>query len=107
MNFGLLDRPQGFCASSEHVPILYLELSAGGPPLQYIPRGTCERRKLPCRFGVKAISPSAPPCRPQGYNGHTFWDQDMWMSPGILLLYPDLAQSLMTYRLNRLEGASV
>lgn len=41
----------------------------------------------------------------QGYNGHSFWDQDMWMSPGILLLYPDIAQSLMTYRYNRLAGA--
>lgn len=27
------------------------------------------------------------------------------MSPGLLLLYPDIAQSLMTYRFNRIAGA--
>lgn len=34
----------------------------------------------------------------QGYNGHTFWDCETWMYPGMLLLYPDIAQSLLFYR---------
>ena len=39
------------------------------------------------------------------YMGHTFWDQDIWMYPPLVLLYPDLARSSMRYRKNRLPAA--
>ena len=39
------------------------------------------------------------------YMGHTFWDQDIWMYPPLVLLHPDLARSSMRYRKNRLPAA--
>ena len=39
------------------------------------------------------------------YMGHTFWDQDIWMYPPLVLLYPDLARSSMRYRKNRWPAA--
>jgi len=40
-----------------------------------------------------------------GYNGHTFWDTELWMFPALLLLQPDIAASLMEYRFQRLDAA--
>lgn len=40
-----------------------------------------------------------------GYNGHVFWDTDLWMFPAILVLHPELAKSLVEYRYQRLEAA--
>ncbi|MGC9150952.1 MAG: glycosyl hydrolase family 95 catalytic domain-containing protein [Microbacter sp.] len=40
-----------------------------------------------------------------GYNGHVFWDADIWMFPVLLVLHPELAQSMIEYRFNRLEAA--
>lgn len=40
-----------------------------------------------------------------GYNGHVFWDTDLWMFPAILVLHPEMARSLVEYRFNRLEAA--
>ena len=40
-----------------------------------------------------------------GYQGHTFWDQEFWMVPTMILLHPDIARSCLQYRLDRLEGA--
>lgn len=40
-----------------------------------------------------------------GYNGHVFWDMDLWMYPAILILNPKLAKSLIEYRFDRLEAA--
>jgi trehalose/maltose hydrolase-like predicted phosphorylase len=40
-----------------------------------------------------------------GYNGHIFWDADLWMFPAILELHPDLAKSMIEYRYERLEAA--
>ncbi|MFN4086957.1 MAG: glycosyl hydrolase family 95 catalytic domain-containing protein [Spirosomataceae bacterium] len=40
-----------------------------------------------------------------GYNGHVFWDTELWMYPPILLLKPDMAKSILDYRFNRLEAA--
>lgn len=39
-----------------------------------------------------------------GYNGHTFWDMETWMAPTLLLFYPDLAESMIRYRLQRASG---
>jgi trehalose/maltose hydrolase-like predicted phosphorylase len=40
-----------------------------------------------------------------GYNGHVFWDADIWMFPALLVLHPELAKSMVDYRFNRLEAA--
>ncbi|WGK64939.1 glycosyl hydrolase family 95 catalytic domain-containing protein [Croceiramulus getboli] len=41
----------------------------------------------------------------QGYNGHIFWDTELWMYPPLLLLHQDIARSLVNYRSDRLEKA--
>lgn len=40
-----------------------------------------------------------------GYNGHIFWDADLWMYPAILILHPELAKSMIEYRYERLKTA--
>ena len=40
-----------------------------------------------------------------GYNGHIFWDADLWMYPAMLMLHPDLAKSMIMYRFDRLQAA--
>jgi trehalose/maltose hydrolase-like predicted phosphorylase len=40
-----------------------------------------------------------------GYNGHVFWDADLWMYPVLLVLHPEIAHSLIEYRFERLEAA--
>ena len=40
-----------------------------------------------------------------GYNGHVFWDADLWMFPALLVLHPELAKSMVEYRCQRLEAA--
>jgi trehalose/maltose hydrolase-like predicted phosphorylase len=40
-----------------------------------------------------------------GYNGHVFWDSELWMFPPLLLLQPQLAKSMIEYRYQRLEAA--
>ncbi|MEM8909480.1 MAG: glycoside hydrolase family 65 protein, partial [Bacteroidota bacterium] len=40
-----------------------------------------------------------------GYNGHVFWDTELWMYPAILMLQPDMAKSLLEYRFVRLGMA--
>jgi Trehalose and maltose hydrolases (possible phosphorylases) len=44
---------------------------------------------------------------PMGYEylGHTFWDQETWMYPPILMFHPEIAKSLLDYRFERLEAA--
>lgn len=39
------------------------------------------------------------------YNGHIFWDTELWMFPPLLLLNQDIARSLINYRSNRLDAA--
>jgi protein-glucosylgalactosylhydroxylysine glucosidase len=40
-----------------------------------------------------------------GYNGHVFWDTELWMYPPLLALHPEIARSLLEYRFERLEAA--
>lgn len=40
-----------------------------------------------------------------GYNGHTFWDCETWMYPSLVLWHPNLAASLLQYRVNRVDEA--
>ncbi|WP_396590275.1 glycosyl hydrolase family 95 catalytic domain-containing protein [Allomuricauda sp. R78024] len=41
----------------------------------------------------------------QSYNGHIFWDSELWMFPPLLLLNQDIARSLVNYRSDRLGKA--
>ncbi len=40
-----------------------------------------------------------------GYNGHVFWDTELWMYPPLLLLQPRIARSLLEYRFQKLDAA--
>jgi protein-glucosylgalactosylhydroxylysine glucosidase len=40
-----------------------------------------------------------------GYNGHVFWDAELWMFPPLLALQPAIARSMLEYRFQRLEAA--
>jgi protein-glucosylgalactosylhydroxylysine glucosidase len=42
-----------------------------------------------------------------GYNGHVFWDTELWMFPPLLMLQPEMAKSLLEYRFERLEAAKL
>jgi trehalose/maltose hydrolase-like predicted phosphorylase len=52
-----------------------------------------------------AYSPSPMGLSGLGYNGHVFWDADLWMFPGLLVLHPDIAKSLVEYRFQLLAAA--
>ena len=39
------------------------------------------------------------------YAGLIFWDAETWMYPGLLLLHPDVAKSIVEYRYRTLPGA--
>ena len=41
----------------------------------------------------------------QNYNGHIFWDTELWMYPPLLLLNQNIAKSLINYRSDRLDKA--
>jgi trehalose/maltose hydrolase-like predicted phosphorylase len=52
-----------------------------------------------------ALSPSPMGLSGLGYNGHVFWDTELWMYPSILVLHPALAESMIEYRYRRLDAA--
>ena len=52
-----------------------------------------------------ALSPSPMGLSGLGYNGHVFWDTELWMYPALLLTHPELGKSLVEYRFQRLEAA--
>jgi trehalose/maltose hydrolase-like predicted phosphorylase len=52
-----------------------------------------------------ALSPSPMGLSGLGYNGHVFWDTELWMYPAVLVLHPEIAKSMMEYRFQRLEAA--
>ncbi|MBT9395252.1 glycoside hydrolase family 65 protein [Hymenobacter sp. NST-14] len=51
------------------------------------------------------FSPSPMGLSGLGYNGHVFWDTDLWMFPALLVLHPEMARSMVEYRYQRLEAA--
>lgn len=57
-----------------------------------------------CREG-QAYSLSPMGLSGLGYNGHVFWDTELWMYPPLLTLKPELAKSLLEYRFQRLDAA--
>lgn len=40
-----------------------------------------------------------------GYNGHVFWDTELWMYPPLLMLNTGMAKSCIDYRIDRLSKA--
>ncbi len=52
-----------------------------------------------------SLSPSPMGLSGLGYNGHVFWDTELWMFPAILVMQPGIAKSLVEYRYQRLEPA--
>ncbi|MEO5593223.1 MAG: glycoside hydrolase family 65 protein [Chitinophagaceae bacterium] len=52
-----------------------------------------------------ALSPSPMGLSGLGYNGHVFWDTELWMYPGLLVLHPEIGKSMVEYRYERLEAA--
>ena len=52
-----------------------------------------------------ASSPSPMGLSGLGYNGHVFWDTEMFMMPPLIMLRPELAESMLEYRYERLEEA--
>src|SRR6476620_3299259 len=52
-----------------------------------------------------ALSPSPMGLSGLGYNGHVFWDTELWMFPSLLALHPEIAKSMVEYRYQRLEAA--
>ena len=52
-----------------------------------------------------ALSPSPMGLSGLGYNGHVFWDAELWMFPAVLVLHPEIARSMLEYRYQRLETA--
>jgi trehalose/maltose hydrolase-like predicted phosphorylase len=52
-----------------------------------------------------ALSPSPMGLSGLGYNGHVFWDTELWMFPALLVLHPEIAKSMVEYRFQRLESA--
>src|SRR5829696_2452783 len=52
-----------------------------------------------------ALSPSPMGLSGLGYNGHVFWDTELWMFPAVLVMHPELAKNMVEYRFQRLEAA--
>ena len=57
-----------------------------------------------CRKG-SGLSISPMGLSSQGYNGHIFWDSEIWMYPPMLFVNPDIARSMIDYRCDRLDAA--
>ena len=58
-------------------------------------------------FSRKGVAQSLSPMGLSGlgYNGHVFWDTEMFMMPPLLMLRPELAKSMLEYRFERLDEA--
>ncbi|MEO8720933.1 MAG: glycoside hydrolase family 65 protein [Ginsengibacter sp.] len=52
-----------------------------------------------------SYSPSPMGLSGLGYNGHVFWDTELWMFPSLLVLHPEMARSMLEYRFQRLKEA--
>jgi trehalose/maltose hydrolase-like predicted phosphorylase len=52
-----------------------------------------------------SYSPSPMGLSGLGYNGHVFWDSELWMYPSVLIMHPEIAKSMIEYRYERLDAA--
>ncbi len=76
----------------------------GDPQAQREVRGMLYHLYSFAREGT-AYSPSPMGLSGLGYNGHVFWDSEMFMMPPLLMLHPELARSMLEYRFLRLDEA--
>lgn len=72
--------------------------------LSYLPFPKLSSRGLPplCGLSPGGLAYGGPMA---DYEGHNFWDTEIWMFPPILLLHPGAAKELLDYRLSRLGPA--
>jgi trehalose/maltose hydrolase-like predicted phosphorylase len=52
-----------------------------------------------------SYSPSPMGLSGLGYNGHVFWDTELWMYPAVLIMHPEIAKGMIEYRYERLDAA--
>ena len=76
----------------------------GDPEAQLAVRSALYHLYASCRHDL-GLSPSPMGLTSRGYYGHVFWDTEIWMYPAMLLLNQGIAQSMLQYRLDRLDGA--
>lgn len=60
---------------------------------------SCTREN--CSVGLAPMGLSSS----EGYNGHYFWDTEIWMYPPLLVMNPGAGRSLMDYRCNCFQQA--
>lgn len=76
----------------------------GDPEAQQAVRFALFNLYSSCREGSRlSVAPMGLSSR--GYNGHVFWDTEMWMYPPLLLLNEGIARSMVDYRTDRLAAA--
>ena len=78
----------------------------GDPEAQLAVRSALYHLYASCRHDL-GLSPSPMGLTSRGYYGHVFWDTEIWMYPAMLLMNQGIAQSMLQYRLDRLDGARV
>ena len=77
---------------------------AGRPELQAWVRGGLYSLLASARQGQGySIGPAG--LSSDNYAGLIFWDAETWMYPGLLLLHPDIARSMLEYRYKTMSGA--
>lgn len=64
--------------------------------------GTSRREFPVAKYGMGPFGLSAEP-----YNGHTFWDADVWMLPTLLFTEPNAAKSIAEYRIGKFDQAKM
>ena len=76
----------------------------GDPEAQQAVRFALYSLYSSCREGTRL---SVPPMglSSQGYNGHIFWDTELWMLPPMLMLNHGIARSMIDYRTDRMDAA--
>ena len=76
----------------------------GDPDAQKAVRFALYNLYSSCREGTRcSISPMG--LSSLGYNGHIFWDSELWMYPSMLLMNHGIARSMIDYRTDRMEPA--
>ena len=76
----------------------------GDPEAQKVARAALFSLYSSCREGsCSSIPPFGMSSRE--YNGHIFWDSELWMYPPMLFLNQGMAASMTDYRIQRLDAA--
>lgn len=58
-----------------------------------------------CTRAGSSWSPGPTCLTSPGWYGHVFWDSETWMYPVLLLMHPEIAESMLEYRFERLDAA--